>query len=90
MRLQDALWAYWTAYRTPIGMSSYRLVYEKACHLPIKLEHRAYWATMFLNFDPQKGREGFYNSMRWMSLGTTRMKMPHSTGREPKHGTINI
>ncbi|GJY99114.1 reverse transcriptase domain-containing protein [Tanacetum coccineum] len=49
--LDDALWAFRIAYKTPIGCTPYKLVYGKTCHLPIELEHRAYWALKHANFD---------------------------------------
>nr|GEV03917.1 DNA-directed DNA polymerase [Tanacetum cinerariifolium] len=50
-RFDDALWAFRPAYKTPIGCNPYKLVYGKSCHLPIELEHRAYWALKHVNFD---------------------------------------
>nr|GFA92613.1 hypothetical protein [Tanacetum cinerariifolium] len=50
-KLKDALWAFRTAYKTPIGCTPYKLVYGKSCHLPIELEHKAYWALKHANFD---------------------------------------
>nr|GEW14262.1 reverse transcriptase domain-containing protein [Tanacetum cinerariifolium] len=50
-KLDDALWAFRTAFKTPIGCIPYKLVYRKLCHLPIELEHKAYWALKHVNFN---------------------------------------
>ncbi|GKA62086.1 reverse transcriptase domain-containing protein [Tanacetum coccineum] len=41
--LDDALWAFRTAYKTLTGTTPYKLLYDKNCHLPFEIEHRTYW-----------------------------------------------
>ncbi|XP_076929348.1 uncharacterized protein LOC143593675 [Bidens hawaiensis] len=50
-KLDDAFWAFHTAFKTPIGTTPFRMIYGKACHLPVDLEHRAYWALRSVNLD---------------------------------------
>nr|GEU61655.1 reverse transcriptase domain-containing protein [Tanacetum cinerariifolium] len=50
-KLDDALWAFRTAFKTPIRCTPYKLVYEKACHISIELEHKAYRALKHCNYD---------------------------------------
>ncbi|XP_013665414.1 uncharacterized protein LOC106369858 [Brassica napus] len=57
LKLDNALWAYRTVYKTPIGTTPYNLVYGKACHLPVDLEYKAAWAVKLLNFDIKPAAE---------------------------------
>jgi hypothetical protein len=50
-KLNEALWAYRMGYKMTIRMTPYQLVYEKTCHLPVELEHKAFWAIKKWNMD---------------------------------------
>nr|GFB19330.1 reverse transcriptase domain-containing protein [Tanacetum cinerariifolium] len=50
-KLENTLWAFQSAFKTPVGCTPYRLVYVKACHLPLELEHKAFWALKHVNFN---------------------------------------
>nr|GEZ56268.1 putative reverse transcriptase domain-containing protein [Tanacetum cinerariifolium] len=50
-KLDDALWAFRTAFKTPTGCTPFRLVYGKACHLPMEIEYKAYWVLKQCNMD---------------------------------------
>ena len=72
----NALWAYRIAYKTPIGMSPYQLVYGKTCHLPVKLDHRAHWAIRKWNIDIKLA--GRNRKMQLAELEEWREKAYHS------------
>ncbi|GKD75851.1 putative nucleotidyltransferase, ribonuclease H [Tanacetum coccineum] len=65
-KLDDALWAFWTAFKTPLGTIPFRIIYGKACHLPVELEHKAYQAIKTTTWSLLKlEKTGSYRLMSW-------------------------
>jgi hypothetical protein len=76
-RLPNALWVYKMAYKTPIGMSPYQLVYGKTNHLPIELEFKAHWAIRRWNMDFDAA--GIKRKMQLFKLDEWREKTYHNS-----------
>ncbi|XP_071729085.1 uncharacterized protein [Rutidosis leptorrhynchoides] len=55
-KLDEELWAFRTAYKTPIGTTPFHLVYGKGCHIPVEVEYKAYWAIKEINIDLEKAK----------------------------------
>jgi len=51
IKLDEALWAYKITFKPPTALSPFQLIYGKACHLPVEMEHKTFWALKWLNFN---------------------------------------
>nr|GEU40616.1 reverse transcriptase domain-containing protein [Tanacetum cinerariifolium] len=95
-KLEDALWAFKTAYKTLIGCTPYKLVYGKSCHLPIELEHKAYLALKHANFDLKTAKiTGSFNLINLISFIfsgklKTRWFGPFTIAHVFPYGTIKL
>jgi len=90
-KLVNALWAYRTAYKTPLGMSPYRAVYGKPCHLLVEIEYRAWCTIKMLNYDlTDAGEECRLQLNELEEIKLKHMRVLNPTKREPSCFMISI
>ena len=90
-KINDSLWVDRTTFKTSLGMSPYRIVYGKACHLPVELEHKAYWATRMLNLNFEMARKKWMlqlnelDELRYNAYDSSRIYMEKTKAWHDKH-----
>nr|GEY64861.1 reverse transcriptase domain-containing protein [Tanacetum cinerariifolium] len=90
-KLDDALWAFRTALKTPIGCTPYKLVDKKSCHLPIELEHKVYWALKHVNFNLKTAVLLFNSRLKIFSKKLkTRWSGPFTITQVFLYGTVEL
>nr|GEX46721.1 reverse transcriptase domain-containing protein [Tanacetum cinerariifolium] len=80
-KLEDALWAFRTAFKTHSGCTPYRLVYRKSCHLPLELEHKQFWALKHANFYLKTTGDHRKLKSRWSGPFTVTEVYPYGTAK---------
>ncbi|GJW80581.1 reverse transcriptase domain-containing protein [Tanacetum coccineum] len=86
-KLNEALMAFRTAYKTPTGCTPFKMVYGKACYLLVEIEHKAYWALKQCNMDfTSAAKNHFMELNELMELRDGAYKNLKSTRKEPRYG----